>query len=178
MGGAIRAIIDRVEDTTMPDYQVDFRDARELRIGEGDDVVASFRRGRFIQDMKGEIRGQPSTMRLPAPWRGMRYRLVQDDRELASAATPDFERIPDSRGQVAIFALEMPGRKLELRGEGRHGLLYRLSEGGTEIGRFEQRDFDEQDTWSADFRTREESPGLAAFVAWLTREVRQKLVEN
>jgi len=160
----------------MPDYQVDTRNAREIRIGEGDEVVAAFQRGRFIQDMKGEIGGEPSTMRLPAPWRGMRYRLVQGGREIASAATPDFERAPESRGQVAIFALEMPGRKLELRGQDWRGLLYLLSEGGTEIARLEQRDFGEQDTWSADFRSRVESPALAAFVAWLTREVRSKLV--
>jgi len=159
----------------MPDYQVDFRNARELRIGEGDEVVAAFHRGRFIQDMKGEIRGQPSTMRLPAPWRGMRYRLVRGGRELASAATPDFKRAPESSGHIVSFALEMPGRKLDLVAQDRHGLLYLLSEGGTEIGRLEQREFGEQDTWSADFRTREESPGLAAFIAWLAREVRSKL---
>ena len=162
----------------MPDYQIDFRNARELRIGDGDQIVAEFRRGRFIQDMKGAIGGQPSTMRLPAPWRGMRYRLLQGDRELASAGTPDFERAPESRGFLASFEFAMPGRKLDLAGQDRHGLLYVLTEGGTEIGRLQQRDFDDQDTWSADFHTREESPGLAAFVAWIAREARQKLVDG
>ncbi len=160
----------------MPDYQIDARDARKLRIGASDAIVAEFRRGRFIQDMKGEINGQPSAMMLPAPWRGMRYRLLQGDRELASAAPPDFRRAPESSGHLASFAIEMPGRKLDLAGQDRFGLLYLLSERGSELGRLQQRDFDEQGTWSADFHTREDSPGLAAFVAWLVREVRQKLV--
>ena len=151
----------------MVDYQIDARRRREIRVGRAGEVVAAFQQGKWIQDMKGQVENEPSKMKLPAPWRGMRYRLEQGGRELASASKPKWS------DHIVSFDLEMPGRKLELKATDRHGLEYVLLEGGEEYGRFTQRAFGEHDEWTADFRVGEESAALAAFVTWLVKEGRQ-----
>lgn len=151
----------------MADYQIDARRLREIRVGQDGETVATFLQGRFIQDMKGEVAGDSCAMKLPAPWRGFRYRLEQDGRELANASRPNV------KDRIVSFDLEMPGRKLRLVAQDRHGLQYLLLEAGGEYGRFRQRDFGEQDEWSADFHARDASVALAAFVAWLVREGRR-----
>jgi hypothetical protein len=150
----------------MAEFQIAARSSREIRVGRDEKTVATFRPGRWIADMKGEVEGAASAMKLPAPWRGMRYRLQQDGRELASAAKPKLQ------GGLPTYELEMPGRKLELVAQDRNGLVWVLSEGGGECGRYEQREFGEQDEWTADFAWREDVPALAAFVAWLVLEAR------
>ncbi len=55
----------------------------------------------------------------------------------------------------------------------RHGLRYVLAEGGDEVGSCAQRDFDDQDDWTAEFQApRDWSLALTAFVAWLVGEAR------
>ena len=151
----------------MVDYQIDARRRREIRVGRAGDVVAEFQQGKWIQDMTGRVENEPSEMKLPAPWRGMRYRVEQSGRELASASKPKWS------DHIVSFDLEMPGRKLELKATDRHGLEYVLLEGGEQRGRFTQRDFGRDDEWTADFRVSEESAALAAFVAWLVKEGRK-----
>jgi len=151
----------------MADYQIDARRHRELRVGRAGEVVATFRQGKWIQDMTGEVGNEPARMKLPAPWRGMRYRLELSGRELANASKPEWSN------HIVSFDLELPGRRLELKASDRHGLEYVLLEGGEERGRFTQRDFGSEDEWTADFRSSEESAALAAFVAWLVREGRR-----
>ena len=153
----------------MPDFQIDARSNRRIRVGRGGEVVATFAPGRFIADQKGEVAGEPCTMKLPAPWRGMRFRLEQGGRELASAKRPKYFR------GVVIWELEMPGRRLELVSQEEHGLEFQITEGGDEFGRFRQREFGEQDEWTADLQLREDLPALAAFVAWLVLEARGML---
>jgi hypothetical protein len=152
---------------TMVDYQIDARRHREIRVGRAGEVVATFQQGKWIQDMKGKVENEPARMKLPAPWRGMRYRLEMGEREIANASKPRWS------DRIVSFDLEMPGRKLELKASDRHGLEYVLREGGEERGRFTQRDFGRDDEWSADFRVSEESAALAAFVTWLVREGRR-----
>lgn len=151
----------------MVDYQIDARRTREIRVGRADEVLATFQQGKWIQDLKGQVGDEPSKMTLPAPWRGMRYRLEVSGRELANASKPKWSR------HIVSFDVEMPGRKLELKALDRHGLEYVLTEGGVERGRFTQREFGENDEWTADFRVNEESAALAAFVTWLVKEGRR-----
>jgi hypothetical protein len=151
----------------MPDYQISARSGREIRVGQDDARVVTFEpKGWFIQDLKGEAGRHSYLMKLPAPWRGFRYRLEQDGRELASSGRPN------ARKRIVTWDLEMPGRKLELVAQDEHGLLHLLFEGGEERGRYSQRNFSEGDAWTHDFHTREESVGFAAFVAWLVVEGR------
>ncbi len=150
----------------MADFQISARSSREIKVGRNRKTVARFRAGRWIGDLKGEVEGAACAMKLPAPWRGMRYRLQQQGRELASASKPKL------RGGLAVFDLEMPGRRLELLAQDRSGLVWVLSEAGAECARYAQREFGEQDEWTADFVSREETPALAAFVAWLVLEAR------
>jgi hypothetical protein len=152
----------------MADYQIDARRVQEIRIGQQGETVATFRlKGRFVHDMKGEVGRDSYDMKLPAPWRGFRYRLEQDGRELASASRPKV------KARIVSFDVEMPGRKLELIAQDQHGLLFLLLEGGEERGRFTQREFGDGDEWSADFQSREESAAFAAFVTWLVQEGRR-----
>ncbi|HUE84534.1 MAG TPA: hypothetical protein VMO26_00500 [Vicinamibacterales bacterium] len=150
----------------MADYQISARSTREIRVGQQEETVGTFHRGRWIQNMAGEIGGEGFKMKLPAPWRGMRYRLEQDGRELANAARPAVKR------RMVTYDLEMPGRRLRLASTDADGLVYVLFEGGEELGRYTQRSFGEHDAWTGDFRGREASPALAAFVAWLVLEAR------
>ena len=151
----------------MVDYQIDARQQREIRVGRAGEVVATFQQGKWIQDLTGKVGNEPAKLKLPAPWRGMRYRLEQSGRELANASKPKWT------DHIVSFDLEIPGRKLELKAADRHGHDYVLLEGGEERGRFTQRDFGSDDEWTADFRVSEESAALAAFVAWLVREGRR-----
>lgn len=150
----------------MADYQLDAHIQRKIRVGQDEKVVATFHTGRWIQDQKGEADGEPTAMKLPAPWRGMRYRLLQSGREIASAGRPKYSR------EGAVYEIEMPGRKLELITEDRHHKSWKLLESGEECGQFTLRDFDHQGEWNADFSSREESAAFAGFVAWLTLEAR------
>jgi len=150
----------------MADYQLDAHRQRKIRVGQGEEVVATFDTGRWIQDQKGEADGQPTAMKLPAPWRGMRYRLEQGGREIASAGRPKYSR------EGASYEIEMPGRKLELVTEDRYHRSWKLIESGAECGLYTLREHDRQDTWTADFSSRVESVAFAAFVAWLTLEAR------
>ena len=152
----------------MADYQIDARRVREIRVGREGETLATFRRkGRLVQDLEGECGRESYALKLPAPWRGMRYRLEQEGRELASASRPK------ARDRIVRFEVETPGRKLELVAQDRLGLEYRLLEAGEERARLTQRDFGEHDEWTADLQMREESPALAAFVAWLVQEGRR-----
>lgn len=152
----------------MAEFQIDSRDVREIRVGRDGRVVAAFRRkGRFVQDLQGDVGSEAYQMKLPAPWRGFRYRLEQDGRELASASRPQW------KNHIVRFEVEMPGRKLELVAQDRHGLEYLLLEGEEELARLTQREFGAQDEWTADLAARDESPALAAFVAWLVQEGRR-----
>lgn len=152
----------------MPDYQIDIRHGHSLRVGQDDTTVVTFEAGRFIQDLKGQVGNDTYALKLPAPWRGMRYRLQQNGREIASAGRPTFS------ARIMHFELEMPGRKLELVAQEQRWRTLVLSEGGEEIGRFTMRDvkFLNEDEWDADFHVREDSVGFAALVAWIAREWR------
>ena len=153
----------------MVEYQIAHRSSREIRVGRAEETVATFRPGRLIADLQGEAGSVSYKMKLPAPWRGFRYRLEQDGRELANAAKPKV------RQRIVSFDVEMPGRKLQLVSQGELALEWVLLEGGEERARFTQRSFGEHDKWTADFRSREESVGLAAFVAWLVLQARPYL---
>ncbi|MCP3985733.1 MAG: hypothetical protein GY723_15210 [bacterium] len=157
----------------MANYQIDARrlDARrnnELRIGHEGTVASFHRKNRFIHNMEGTVGQDAYQMKLPAPWNGLRYRLKQDELELASASRPKYKQ------HIVTFELELPGRTLEMVSQDRHGLRYVLTECGGECGSFDQRDFDEQDEWTADFQAPQGwSVALTAFVAWLVGEGRK-----
>lgn len=154
----------------MVTYQFDVVNQNPVRIGQDGQAVATLRaKGFFVRDLQGEFGSQSFEMRLPAPWRGMRYRLVQDGRELASAPRAEYYR-----GGLAV-KLEMPGRELELVSQDKRGLGFVLTEGGQEVARFQQRDVSQQQDWFADYHTREESIPLAAFVVWVILETRRHL---
>ena len=104
----------------MANYEVKAGSRGDIRVGENGETVATFSPGWLIKDMKGDVRGEPATMKLAAPWRGMRYRLFQGEQELASAARPRFESEiggeagPGFRRNIATYELELPGRMLQL----------------------------------------------------------------
>ena len=148
----------------MAKFQVSARSERSVRVGRSGQIVAAFEPGRWIRDQKGEVEGVEATMKLAAPWRGMRYRLELGGREIASAARPIYRR-----GQTS-YQLEMSGRAIDLTTVERHAVEWVLSEDGVERGRYRQRDFDDQNEWNADFSWPEDEPAFAAFVAWLTLE--------
>ncbi|MDJ0789414.1 MAG: hypothetical protein QNK05_21620 [Myxococcota bacterium] len=154
----------------MVTYQIDIRNEIPKRIGRDGEVVATLRaKGFFVKDVLGEYGSQSFEMKLPAPWRGMRYRLEQDGRELASAARAQYSR------DGLTMDLEIPGRKLQLASKDRRGHEFVLSEAGEEHSHFTHRPSREQGDWLADYHTREESVPLAAFVAWLITETRRHL---
>lgn len=154
----------------MVTYQIDILNESPVRIGQDGQVVATLRaKNFFVRDLLGESGSEPFEMKLPAPWRGMRYRLVQDGRELASASRARYHR-----GGLTID-VEIPGRKLELVSQDERGHGFVLSEAGQEQARFQHRDSSQQQDWFADYHTQEESVPLAAFVVWLILESRRHL---
>jgi hypothetical protein len=155
----------------LSDYQIDGRRLKELRVGREGEPVAVFRRQSwFVQHMVGEVGGQKYQMKLPAPWTGFRYRLRQGDHEHANATRPRYPR------RIASCELELPGRKLRLAADNRHGLDFTLFEGEEECGRLLQRPFEEQGDWEADLQAPEDwSIPLAAFVGWIVQEIRSAL---
>ena len=148
----------------MATFQVSDRSNREIRVGRDGQTVAQFKAGWLIADHKGEVEGVAAALKLPAPWRGMRYRLEVDGSEIASAPKPT-----SSRTELT-YELEAAGRVFDLTTRDRHGLLWVLSENGVECGGYKRREFDEDDEWTADVTVPENEPALAAFVAWLTNE--------
>jgi hypothetical protein len=154
----------------MVTYQIDIVNESPVRIGLDGQVVATLRaKGFFVRDLHGELGSQSFVMKLPAPWRGMRYRLEQDGRELASASRGQYHR-----GGVTVD-LETAGRKLELASQDERGLEFVLAEGGQEHARFQHRKASERQDWFADYHTQEELVPLAAFVVWLILETRRHL---
>jgi len=157
----------------MVDYQIDARrlQARknnELKVGHEGEVSIFHLQGRFIQNMVGTVGRDAYQMKLPAPWTRFRYKLEQDGRELASAPKPKFKQY------IVTIELELPGRQLQLVSQDRHGLRYVLTEGGNEVGSYDQREFGDQDEWTAEFQApRDWSVALTAFVAWLVGEGRR-----
>lgn len=141
------------------------------RIGQDGQVVATLRtRGFFVRDRHGEFGSESFVMKLPAPWRGMRYRLEQGRRELASASRAEYYR-----GGLSVD-VEISGRKLELVSQHRLGHEFVLTEGGQEHARFQHRKLSQWKDWFADYHTQEESVPLAAFVVWVILETRRKLI--
>jgi hypothetical protein len=154
----------------MADYQIDTSSYQsnnnsELRVGHEGEVAKFHAKGGFAFSMVGTVGRDSYQMKLPAPWTRFRYKLEQDKRVLATASKPKV------RGSTVTFELELPGRKLTFVSEDRHGLRWVLNEGGTECGSYDQREFGDQEEWSADFHApRDWSVPLAAFVAWLKCE--------
>jgi hypothetical protein len=168
--GRMRAGVLQRERHAMTDYQIDARRIRknELKVGYEGEVSTFRRKSWFIQNMVGTVGRDAYQMKLPAPWTGNRYKLEQDGRELASASKPKFKQ------HIVTFELELAGRQLLLVSQDRHGLRYVLSEGGNEVGSYDQRDFDDQSEWTAEFHaSREWSGALTTFVAWLVAEGRR-----
>jgi hypothetical protein len=151
----------------MAEYQVDMsryqrHNNHQLKVGREGETWTFHAKGGFAFSMVGTVGRESYQMKLPAPWTGFRYKLVQDERVLASA------RKPKVRGRVVTFELELPGRRLTMVSRDPRGLSWALNEGGVECGSFDRRAFGDQEEWSADF---EPPPGwsvaLAVFVAWL-----------
>jgi hypothetical protein len=157
----------------MADYLIDARrlQARknELKIGHEGEVSTFHRKGRFIQHLVGTVGQDEYQLKLPAPWSGLRYKLEQDGRELASASRPKYKQ------RIVTFELELPGRQLTLAAQDRHGLRYVLSEGGTEVGSYDQREFGEQDEWTADLHAPREWSVALGETAHLHPPIHQKI---
>ena len=85
---------------------------------------------------------------------------------------------PLIRHHLVEFQLDVAGRALNLTPEDRHGNSYRLEEAGQERGRLARRSFEAQrgGEWEADLTAPDGcSVPLAAFVAWLARESRDRM---
>lgn len=159
----------------MADYQIDSSRYKtrntELRVGHEGEEAKFHRKGMFVYNMVGTVGSDTYLMKLPAPWTGFRYKLEQDGNLLASASRPKFKE------STVCFELELPGRQLAFVSRDRHGLRWVFSEGGTECGSYEQREFGDQKEWSADFHApRDWSVALTAFVAWLVCEAPEGMV--
>jgi len=154
----------------MVTYQIDIQNESLVRIGQHEQAVATLRaKGFFVRDLVGESGSQSFVMKLAAPWRGMRYRLEQDGRELASASRADYHP-----GGLTM-ELDIAGRKLTLVSQDDRGHEFVLSESGQERARFQFRKSSQRREWDADYHTQDESVPLAAFVVWLILESRRHL---
>lgn len=168
------------------DYQTDGRRQRpqELRVGEGGQEVAVFRKVNFfVYNLRGRVGGLDYQLKLPAPWNGHRYQLCADSQVLATATRHRrmhaFEADqPLNQHFLVEFELDVAGRILKLVPEDRHGSSFRLEESGQERGRLVGRSFaaQAQGEWEADLSAPDGwSVPLAAFVAWLARESRARM---
>lgn len=169
------------------DFQVDSRNRRtqEVRIGQSEQEVVVFRKVNFfIHNLRANIGGLDYQLKHAAPWNGFRYQLCQGNQVLASASRhrrmhafePDRPLI---RHNLVEFRLDVSGRTLDLTPKDRHGSTYVLEEQGQPRGRLSMRAFDTQvgGLWQEDLSAPDGwSVPLAAFVAWLAREGRSRMV--
>lgn len=165
------------------DYQTDGRNQRsqEVRVGEGGQEVARFRKVNFfIHNLRANVGGVDYELKRAAPWNGFRYQLCAGSQVLATATRhrrmhafePDRPLI---RHTLIEFHLDVSGRAFDLIPQDRHGGTYRLEEAGEVRGRLAMGTFEEQmgREWEADLAAPDGwSVPLAAFVAWLARESR------
>jgi hypothetical protein len=168
------------------EFQVDTRKIRnsEVRMGLREHEITVFRKvNSLIHNLKGVIQGVEYQLKLPMPWNGLRYRLVQHNREMASAErTGDLyafeaER-PHIRHRRIAFDLDIKGTDYRLTPEDRWGLSYVLYKGVQTCGYLSLRSFEEQQIgeWQGDLMVPEFwTAPLATFVAWLAQESRIRM---
>ncbi len=164
-------------------YQIDTRrlDQRGLRIGRDDVEIAVFGKAKSLFDhLEGTFDDVEYRMKLPAPWTGFRYRLLQGKEDVATAKRQiqtyafDPER-PFSRHKRVDFLLDVDSRSFRIFPEDHFGYTYMVHLAEDQCGSVVQRSFaDQRDgLWEADLEAPEDwSVPLVAFLAWLAREGR------
>lgn len=156
-------------------YQIGSPDGRrQLAVGQADAELVAFRPAGLVDQIRGvALRGsfQEASYALmrPAPWNGGKWRLLEQERDLALA---DNARVGTlGMKSPAAFEVTVPGRALRLEAVDRDGHELRLSQEGLACGGLTPRAFDRQSRWFADFTAPADlAVPVVAFLAWLARE--------